>query len=265
MLWTLVIESVNDQDDFSKKNLPYGVCTRFHETFLATRLGNFVIRLENLPLSESILKGESSWNRIMGLPKLRRVAFRESLKAALFDMEHSVLLDDKIFINTVFPIHECVDQLPCVIGGYTDFYASRDHAFNVGTMYRGKDNALQPNWMHLPVGYHGRNSSVVKSPSSVFRPNGQLNEGRTYGPCKRLDFELEIGFFVGGEENPIGTTLSVKQARDRIFGYVLLNDWSARDVQTWEYVPLGPFCAKNFCTTISNWIIPYEALQEPNC
>jgi maleylacetoacetate isomerase len=138
----------------------------------------------------------------------------------------------------------------------------------VGTMFRGKDNALQPNWLHLPVGYHGRSSTVVVTGTPVRRPNGQLQrdsddatQGSVYGPCRLLDFELEVAAVVGGPSNPLGAPLSLEQAKDRIFGFVLMNDWSARDIQKWEYVPLGPFTAKNFCTTISPWIVMTEALD----
>ena len=266
VLWKAILDGVNPKDDFSTKNLPYGVCKRQAETFLATRLGSFVIKLEGLPLSEPLLKDEFSWNRLMQLSKARRVSFRESLKRALFDPSSSSMLfnhedNASFFREHVFPVWECVMLLPCQIGDYTDFYCSRDHAYNVGVMFRGKDNALQPNWVHLPVGYHGRSSSVVPSPCHVVHPKGQLDSGKSYSPSKRLDFELEIGCLIGGHENELGVPLTTDEARDRIFGYVLLNDWSARDVQTWEYVPLGPFCSKNFCTTISPWIVPAEALE----
>jgi len=153
--------------------------------------------------------------------------------------------------------------MPAKIGDYTDFYASRNHAFNVGVLFRGKDNALQPNWVHLPVGYHGRASSVVVSGTDLHRPRGQLApDGKTpsYGECKLLDFELEMAFFVG-PGNKLGHPIPIEQAADHIFGVVLMNDWSARDVQAWEYVPLGPFGAKNFGTTISPWVVPMEALK----
>merc|ERR1712150_149988 len=154
---------------------------------------------------------------------------------------------------------------PCEIGDYTDFYSSIDHATNVGTMFRGKDNALMPNWKHIPVGYHGRASSVVISGTPVHRPNGQTrpndNEPPVFGPCKLMDFELETGFFVGGPENKLGEPIPIEKATERIFGMVLVNDWSARDIQKWEYVPLGPFLAKNLGTVISPWVVTMEALQ----
>jgi fumarylacetoacetase len=188
----------------------------------------------------------SKANRLSGNPALR--------KACLHDIETVKL------------------HLPVDVPDYTDFYSSRDHATNVGIMFRGKDNALQPNWLHLPVGYHGRSSTIVPSGTPIRRPNGQLQkdkddptQGSVYGACKLLDFELEMSLVVGGPPNPLGQPLTVKEANDRIFGFCLMNDWSARDVQKWEYVPLGPFTAKNFATTISPWIITTMALEEFRC
>jgi len=154
-------------------------------------------------------------------------------------------------------------ELPCSIGDYTDFYSSRYHATNVGIMFRGKDNALQPNWLHLPVGYHGRASSVVVSGTDIKRPNGQLApdlKTPSWGPCKLMDFELEMACFVGAG-NKLGEPITMANANDHIFGLTTMNDWSARDIQKWEYVPLGPFGAKNFGTTISPWIVTLEALE----
>src|SRR3954447_12786503 len=155
-------------------------------------------------------------------------------------------------------------HLPLAVAGYTDFYSSREHATNVGVMFRGKDNALQPNWLHMPIGYNGRASTVVVSGTNIRRPRGQLKPPDaklpSFGPCKRLDFELEMGVVVG-QPSAIGEMLTEKQAEGMIFGFVLLNDWSARDIQQWEYVPLGPFQAKAFATSISPWIVTREALE----
>ncbi len=170
----------------------------------------------------------------------------------------------KALPGSVVRMIDATMHLPARIGDYTDFYSSIDHATNVGTMFRGKENALMPNWKHLPVGYHGRASSVVVSGTPVKRPNGQTrpkdDEPPLFGPCKLLDFELEMAFFVGGEASKLGEPIPVASAHERIFGMVLMNDWSARDIQKWEYVPLGPFLAKNFATTISPWVVPMEAL-----
>jgi len=150
------------------------------------------------------------------------------------------------------------------IGDYTDFYSSIDHATNVGTMFRDPNNALLPNWKHLPVGYHGRASSICASGHSFHRPKGQTKpadaELPVFGPSKLLDFELETGFIIG-KATEMGQSVSTEQADDYIFGMVLFNDWSARDIQTWEYVPLGPFLAKNFASTVSPWIVTLEALE----
>ncbi|OCT51576.1 Fumarylacetoacetase [Cladophialophora carrionii] len=162
-------------------------------------------------------------------------------------------------------------HLPMHIGDYTDFYAGKNHAFNVGCLFRGPDNALQPNYTHLPVGYHGRASSVVVSGTPITRPNGQILENPAatpkvpkFSPCKRLDIELELGAFVC-TGNEMGKHIPISEAAEHIFGYVLLNDWSARDIQAWEYVPLGPFLAKNFGSTISPWVVLADALEPFRC
>jgi fumarylacetoacetase len=154
--------------------------------------------------------------------------------------------------------------MPIAVAGYTDFYASKEHATNVGIMFRGKDNALQPNWLHMPIGYNGRASTVVVSGTKVRRPRGQLKPANAEHPsfraCKRLDFELEIGVVVG-QASSMGEMLTEAQAEAMIFGFVLLNDWSARDIQQWEYVPLGPFQGKAFATSISPWVVTSAALE----
>lgn len=156
-------------------------------------------------------------------------------------------------------------HLPANIGDYTDFYSSIHHATNVGIMFRGKDNALMQNWKHLPVGYHGRASSVVVSGTPITRPLGQTQpvDGAdpVFGPSRLFDFELEMAFFVGGAATRLGERVTAANAADRVFGFTLMNDWSARDIQKWEYLPLGPFGAKNLGTTISPWVVSVEALQ----
>lgn len=153
-------------------------------------------------------------------------------------------------------------HLPFAIGGYTDFYASENHAYNCGSLFRGPENALPPNWKHIPIGYNGRASSVMLGGHPVVRPNGQLpgKEGPTWGATRSLDFELEIGIFIG-KDTKLGEPVPISQAQDAIFGLVLLNDWSAREIQRWEYAPLGPFQAKAFHTSISPWVVPIDALQ----
>ncbi|MBI3142450.1 MAG: fumarylacetoacetase [Bacteroidetes bacterium] len=156
-------------------------------------------------------------------------------------------------------------HLPVAVGDYTDFYASMDHATNVGKMFRDPDNALLPNWKHLPVGYHGRASSIVVSGTSIHRPYGQVKpptaSAPVFKPSARLDFELEVAMVLG-KENPLGQPIDIQHSEDYIFGYVLFNDWSARDIQAWEYVPLGPFLGKNFGSSVSPWIVTTEALSK---
>jgi len=158
--------------------------------------------------------------------------------------------------------------LPVEVGDYTDFYSSREHATNVGTMFRGKDNALQPNWLHLPVAYHGRASSLLPSGIDVRRPWGQTRPDDAAPPLcepsRQVDFELETGFFVG-PGNPLGVPIPADDAAEHIFGMVLVNDWSARDIQKWEYVPLGPFLGKNFATSLSPWVVTLDALEPFRC
>jgi fumarylacetoacetase len=160
------------------------------------------------------------------------------------------------------PLAELETRLPIAIGDYVDFYSSLEHATNLGRMFRPDTEPLLPNWRHLPVGYHGRASSVVVSGTPIRRPYGQIptNDGPKFGPTERLDIELELGF-VTGPGNDLGSPISTADAPDHVFGFVLVNDWSARDIQRWEYQPLGPFLGKSFATSISPWITPLEALD----
>lgn len=172
--------------------------------------------------------------------------------------------------RVIVPQKDIVLHLPADIGDYTDFYSSIHHATNVGIMFRGKENALMPNWRHIPVGYHGRASSVVVSGTGIHRPygqtlppelSGQQQQQPIFAPCKLLDFELEMAFFIGGSGNKLGQRIPVEEAWKNVFGFTLMNDWSARDIQKWEYVPLGPFTAKNLGTTIAPWVVPVAALE----
>jgi fumarylacetoacetase len=179
--------------------------------------------------------------------------------------DHPELRDNKeLRERALVPMADVKLHLPIAVSGYTDFYSSKEHATNVGVMFRGKDNALQPNWLYMPIGYNGRASTVVVSGTKVRRPHGQLKpptaDMPSFGPCKRLDFELEMGVVVG-QSSAMGEMLTERQAEEMIFGFVILNDWSARDIQQWEYVPLGPFQAKAFATSISPWIVTREALE----
>lgn len=162
-------------------------------------------------------------------------------------------------------VEDCVNHLPAKIGDYTDFYSSRAHAFNVGSIIRGPANALNENWLQIPIGYHGRSSSIVLSGTPVRRPRGQVKAKDaplpSFSDCKRLDFEIEMGAFLGGTLNELGKPIKVNEAWNNIFGFVLFNDWSFRDFQVWEYAPLGPFTAKNGISTISPWIVTVDALE----
>ena len=155
-------------------------------------------------------------------------------------------------------------QLPVQVGDYTDFYSSKEHAENVGIMFRGKENALMPNWLHMPIGYHGRSSSIIPSGIPIHRPQGQKlppgAEKPTFGPSRKVDFELEMAF-ITTDANQLGEPIPAKDAEEYIFGLVLFNDWSARDIQRWEYVPLGPFLGKNFASSVSPWIVTLDALE----
>ncbi|HEY1582777.1 MAG TPA: fumarylacetoacetase [Chthoniobacterales bacterium] len=198
----------------------------------------------------------------LGRPVWRKT--REILQH-LLAAETATLRDDEALRARAFHRQEEVTmQLPARIGDYTDFYSSYHHAFNVGTMFRGPENALMPNWKWLPIAYHGRASSIVLSGTDVRRPRGQIKPPDAAAPVfsesRALDFELETAFFVG-PPNELGEPVPIAQAAEHIFGLVLMNDWSARDIQTWEYQPLGPFLAKNFCTSISPWIVTLEALE----
>lgn len=170
--------------------------------------------------------------------------------------------------KAIIPMAKCSLHLPVAIGDYTDFYASKEHATNVGTMFRGKDNALMPNWVHIPVGYHGRASSIVVSGTPIKRPHGQIQPEKTKPPVfeksRKLDFELEMAFVVG-VGNELGTCVTTSHAEEHIFGIVVMNDWSARDIQAFEYVPLGPFLGKSFGTTVSPWIVSLDALAPFRC
>ena len=271
---------VPNDSDFSIANIPFGVfSTPGDGNRIGTRIGNYVLDLKALALCDlmtdlefdvSVLT-DTTLNRFMALT---RPAWRSTRNLIIELLTTSSALRDNMALRSValIPVENVTMHLPATIGDYTDFYSSREHATNVGIMFRGVDNALQPNWLHLPVGYHGRSSSVVISGTDVARPRGQLqvdkadpSKGSSYGDCKLLDFELEMAFFVGGPSNPMGRPLTMMEADDRIFGLVLMNDWSARDIQAWEYVPLGPFTAKNFATSISPWIVTLDALDPFRC
>ena len=184
--------------------------------------------------------------------------------SAVFNAENQEAKNNSVLKKAFYNINEVEMLMPIEVGDYTDFYSSEQHAYNVGCMFRDPNNALLPNWKHIPVGYHGRASSIIASGVPIHRPKGQQkpndNEPPVFGPCKLLDFELEVAF-ITYDGKPLGESISTQEADDYIFGMCLFNDWSARDIQKWEYVPLGPFLAKNFASSMSPWVVTLDALE----
>lgn len=270
------IDVPNDHE-FPIQNLPYGVFSTGGTRRCGVRIGDFVLDLAVLERrghfktalqDASEMFSQSSLNAFMGLGRPAWQAVRAKIQK-LLAAENDALRDNEALRNeALIPLKRVTMHLPAQIGDYTDFYSSKHHAFNVGTMFRGPENALMPNYLWIPVGYHGRASSVVVDGTPVRRPLGQTKaddaDAPVFGPCRLLDFELEMGFFTG-PGNELGKPIAIGDAEDHIFGLTLVNDWSARDVQKWEYVPLGPFLAKNFATTISPWVVPLEALEPFRC
>ncbi|MCK0118965.1 fumarylacetoacetase [Loktanella sp. F6476L] len=259
------VESANNADTpFPLNNLPYGVFAPDAETRprCGVAIGDMIFDLCKAEGDGLIDLGAAVfdvpyWNEVMELGPEGWAYLRARLIALL--AEGAEALPDYLVAQS-----DVTMQMPFKVAEFTDFYAGKHHAMNVGTMFRGPENALPPNWLHIPIGYNGRASTVVVSGTDIVRPNGQTKapdaEVPSFGPCKRLDIELEMGAIVGGS-NTMGDPVTVQQADDMIFGYVLLNDWSARDIQAWEYQPLGPFQAKAFATSISPWIVTKEALE----
>ncbi len=255
---------------FPIQNLPYGVFRRRFggPAAIGVAIGEFILDLSMLEdrgmMRDVDTFGRSSLNRFMSQGRAAWTSARERIIRLLRADEPTLRDDVALRDRALVPQSDVEMLLPVEIGDYTDFYSSREHATNVGTMLRGADNALQPNWLHLPVAYHGRASSVVVSGTDLHRPLGQTKAADvttpTFGPSKSVDFELEMGAFVG-PGNKLGEPIPIAEAADHVFGIVLVNDWSARDIQAWEYVPLGPFLAKNFGTSISPWVVPLAALE----
>ena len=264
---------VAQDSDFPIQNLPFGVFSESAEgeRRVGVALGEWVVDLAALEangflkinpdetyfnqstLNKFIESGKTNWSKV-------RAELQNLLSADNAELrDHAALREHVFFKQTDVTLH-----LPVHVPGYTDFYSSKEHATNVGCMFRDPKNALLPNWSELPVGYNGRASSVIVSGTNVVRPSGQiklLNSARpVFSACRKLDFELETGFIVG-KPNKLGEPISIENAWDHIFGMVLFNDWSARDLQQWEYVPLGPFNAKTFASSISPWIVTMEALE----
>jgi fumarylacetoacetase len=263
---------VDPSSDFPIQNLPYGVFSTGDglSRRVGVAIGDYVLDLWELEQDGRLDVGdlgvfaEASLNRFMSLgPKIWSKT-RARISELLRHDNPELRDNEELRRLALVPMEKVKLHLPITVAGYTDFYSSKEHATNVGVMFRGKDNALQPNWLHMPIGYNGRASTVVVSGTPVRRPRGQLKppgaEAPSFGACKRLDFELEMGVVVG-QPSAMGEMLTEAQAEAMIFGFTLLNDWSARDIQQWEYVPLGPFQAKAFATSISPWIVTREALE----
>ncbi len=257
-----------ENTDFTIDNIPFGIAEIDGKTRVVSAIGDYVIHLRKAHhygvfgdlIHDASIFERKHLNDFIRLGKSTTSALRQKLIDGLTN-NASALSEhrEKILI----PITDVQMCLPLKIGNYTDFYSSLEHATNVGKMFR-PDNPLLPNWKHMPIGYHGRASSIVVSGTPIKRPNGQTMppdaEKPVYGPSKRLDIELEMAFVVG-KDSSLGDQVKIKNAEDYIFGMVLFNDWSARDIQKWEYVPLGPFLGKNFGSTISPWVITMDALE----
>jgi len=254
--------------DFSIHNIPFGVFSlNGSSPRLGSAIGNQVIDLKAvaaLGIFDEFDIKKTLWdadflNAFMALGKSTTNAVRIKIQTELCDENSALKSNPAVFI----PMSEVKLHMPVKVGDYTDFYSSREHATNLGKLFRDPENALLPNWLHIPVGYHGRASSIVESGVNIHRPKGQQKPADgppVYGPSKLLDFELEVAFIIG-KDSQLGDSLTTDMAEDYIFGMVLFNDWSARDIQKWEYVPLGPFLGKSFASSISPWVVTLEALD----
>jgi fumarylacetoacetase len=274
--------------DFPIQNLPYGVFSTSADPTrrVGVAIGDFILDLSVLekaglvqpagtgaveqggaPLVLSgapLVLGLATLNPFMAMGPAVWKSTRSSISQLLRHDEPTLRDNAELRARCLIPMKDATMHLPIKVSDFTDFYSSKEHATNVGTMFRDKTNPLLPNWLHIPIGYNGRASTVVISGTPVRRPMGQLkgpqDEKPRLGPCAKLDFELEMGVIIG-QPSVMGEMLSVEQAEAMIFGFTLLNDWSARDIQQWEYVPLGPFQAKAFATSISPWVVTKEALE----
>lgn len=259
---------VPQNSDFPIQNIPFGVAKSKKGTVVVTRIGNTVINLHQLALKnlisfDSKVFDSASLNAMMLHGKQATREIRNQVSMLFRESNQNAKLNSEV-LESLLSINEVEMQLPIQIGDYTDFYSSEQHAYNVGCLFRDPKNALLPNWKYIPVGYHGRSSSILPSGVPIHRPKGQKKPNPDglpiFGNCSLLDFELETAFFTY-QGKPIGESITTDEADDYIFGMALLNDWSARDIQAWEYVPLGPFLAKNFASHVSCWIVTLDALE----
>ena len=258
--------------DFPIQNIPFGVFkTKNNEFHAASIIGETLISLKNLEkhdyFNNVVLKNETFQGKdLNNFLEQKKDSWRSvrSKIGDLFDIKNKIFEKEFIEKSILFQKKDVEMVMPVKIGDYTDFYSSKDHASNVGKMFRDPKNALLPNWLHIPVGYHGRASSIVISGTDVKRPKGQVlpkgKDSPIFSDSKLLDFELEMGF-ITGKGNELGENINIENAEDYIFGLCLFNDWSARDIQKWEYVPLGPFLGKSFNSSISPWIVTLDALE----
>ena len=257
--------------DFSIHNLPFGIySTSRQKPQVGVAIGDQIINLAAVSMHKLIhdlaidplVFNQASLNPLIALGKPVTQSLRQQLQTLLTDPDSPLRA---VADSVLLPQAEARMHLPVTVGDYTDFYSSEAHATRVGTMFRGAENALPPNWKHLPIAYHGRASSIVVSGTPVQRPQGQMMPPEAtqpqFGPTQKLDFELEMAFVVG-KDTTLGQPISVANAEDHIFGLLLFNDWSARDIQRWEYQPLGPFLGKNFASCVSPWVVPLEALRD---
>jgi len=264
--------NIPENSDFPIQNLPFGIAsTPGKEARVFVRIGDKALDMPALN-SSGLLSGLGFDKSVFDAPVLNPfIALGKEVTRLTRQRLSELLRADNNSLKTrpdidhmLIPVEKLSMQMPVNVGDYTDFYSSEQHAYNVGCMFRDPNNALLPNWKHIPVGYHGRSSSIVISGTDIHRPMGQSKpadaETPVFGPCKLLDFELEMAF-ITYPGKPLGQRISTEEATDYIFGMVLFNDWSARDIQAWEYVPLGPFLAKNFASSISPWVVTLDALE----
>lgn len=254
------VESANSPDtDFPLENLPYGCFRKVGEKNwrLGVAIGDQVLDLA----AAHVFMGNDLRN-LMQLPKTARVALRSRIQAGLMRSGEGGAEEQAAFAKALIAQSEATMGLPCEIGDYTDFYTSIHHATSVGKLFR-PDNPLLPNYQWVPIGYHGRASSIVVSGTDFVRPKGQVkppeSDAPVFSASQRLDYELELGILVG-QANAMGENVPIEQAEEHIFGLTLFNDWTARDIQAWEYQPLGPFLSKNFASSLSPWVVTLEAL-----
>jgi len=266
--------TIPENSDFSIFNVPFGIFSHGNsDPKPATRVGDTVVDLsvladfgylDDLDIDDLTVFYQPSLNDFIALGKPLTIKVRNRLIELFSEKNDDLKANREACELALHPFDGVTMHLPVKVGNYTDFYASEQHAYNVGVMFRDPKNALLPNWKHIPVGYHGRASSIVVSGTSIYRPKGQTKtddqELPVFGPSKQLDFELEIGFVIG-RNSELGDSIKTSDTEEYIFGMVLFNDLSARDIQRWEYVPLGPFLSKNFGSVISPWIVTLEALE----